>query len=190
MGKSRSGKSYWTKGYLRAIPKGRTVIVWDPQGEYGGPGARDMPAGWGKIFPGVLELARWARESPGDVAGARIVVQSPRKSDFPLLCRAVYNAGNCTFVVDEASLVCRASQPKDQVADLLYLVAVSRHRGVDLVFISQRPSHLAPDIRDAQTRTLLFHMTGEASLGWVRNEISKEAAEALRNLPQGAYLEA
>lgn len=185
LGESRSGKSWWAKGHLAQLPASRTVIVWDPQGEYAGPRS-DRPLPGARIFGTTADLIGWLRQA-GPQTGGRWVVQSPRKEDFPLLCRLVYTAGRCTFAVDEASLVGRASQA---CAELLYLVATSRHRHVDLIFISQRPAHLAPDIRDAKTRTLLFRMRGAASLAWVRNEISPEVAERLKGLPQGACVEA
>lgn len=187
LGASFSGKSWWAKRQVDRLPRTELVLVWDPTREWAGPDA-DAGIRGALVFPGMAELAVWARDHNPVREGKRLVVQSgrTRPRDFPLFCRFAYALGSCWCVIDEAHAWARAdSIPRE----LVYLSQVSRHRRVNLVTIAQRPTGLAPDIRDNKGRTILFRMPGEASLAWVRNEFGKTAEESVRKLPPRCYVE-
>jgi len=184
LGASESGKSYWSKRQVDNLGD-ELVLVWDPQHEWAGQDATDGIKG-AHTFPGMAELCRWIQQNNPRERGARLVVQSARTADFAAFCKLAYTAQNCWAVVDEAHAWMRANELPEEAR---YLVQVSRHRRVSLLLVAQRPTGLAPDVRDNKARVVLFHMPGQASLAWVRGEFGKEAEESVRKLPPRCYLD-
>lgn len=154
--------------------------------EWAGPRA-DHGIARARVFGSMAQMLATMRESQGHAPTfERFVVQSDGAREFALFCRFAYTAGNLTAVIDEAHLWCRHGYAPEE---LLSLNRLSRHRGVDLVLIAQRPHGLAVDLRDQRSRLHLFPLTGEASLQWVRNECGAEAEKRLRSLPARGFLD-
>jgi hypothetical protein len=106
--------------------------------------------------------------------------------DFEDLCRLAGRGGDCTLVIDEAHSWCAQGRCPTY---LLHLLRLSRHWRVNLLFIAQRPHTLAVDLREQASRVVLFHMSGQGALDWVRAELSPELPERVAALKPREWIE-
>lgn len=177
LGDTRQGKSYWTKRQLDALPPTKPLIVWDPNAEYAGPRQRDGLKGC-SAFQG-FEAARAALAK---AVLPRIAVQCGLDADdeFRALCKLVFAAGHCTFVVDEAHDVCAQGRiPRE----FLHIVRKTTHRQIDLWVIAHRPYVVSPDCRNQMTqRTVLFHLADADSWRWADRERAAGLSELVKRL--------
>ena len=98
--------------------------------------------------------------------------------------QAAHRSRGAMLIVDEAGEVIGRSN-----YELFWLATRARHLGATSVFITHRPSQLAPVIRDNCQELILF--ASPASTGkLLSEEFNSPALENCTNLPRGHYIRA
>jgi len=126
--------------------------------------------------------------------GRRVLVYDVMLTDWPEGCevfdddhdfsQAAHRSRNALLIVDEAGEVIGRSN-----YELFWLATRSRHIGASTVFITHRPSQLAPVIRDNCQVLILF--SSPASTGkLLAEEFNEPTLEACTRLRVGQYLKA
>ena len=146
------------------------------------------PSGSGKTT-----FARKLAEAALD-KGRRVLVYDVMLTDWPEGCevfdddhefsQAAHRSRGALLIVDEAGEVIGRSN-----YELFWLATRSRHIGASTVFITHRPSQLAPVIRDNCQVLILF--SSPASTGkLLAEEFNEPALEACTRLGVGKYIKA
>lgn len=128
IGSTGSGKGVSVREHLKATKPDR-LVVWDPLHEYGG---------FGRTVTTIPELCQALKApkfavcfNPGPDDGKR------HAKLFDLVCRAVFSAGRCTFLVEELSGVTSASWAPQAWRNI---TKRGRHQGLRVIGCSQRPA--------------------------------------------------
>ncbi len=133
MGASGSGKSCTVKGLLETSQPGR-LLVWDPMDEYG-------PYCTSRV-PNMRALVALVRDASKNGVGfrARYVPDGDSRANaekFSVFCAVAFAAGNCTLVVEELQSV---TSPSWAPAEWSNCTLRGRHRGLEVIGVSQRPA--------------------------------------------------
>ena len=126
--------------------------------------------------------------------GRRVLVYDVMLTDWPEGCevfddehdfsQAAHRSRNALLIVDEAGEVIGRSN-----YELFWLATRSRHLGASTVFITHRPSQLAPVIRDnCQVLILFASPTSTGKL--LAEEFNQPNLEACTALKVGQYIKA
>ena len=126
--------------------------------------------------------------------GRRVLVYDVMLTDWPEGCeifddehdfsQAAHRSRNALLIVDEAGEVIGRSN-----YELFWLATRSRHLGASTVFITHRPSQLAPVIRDnCQVLILFASPTSTGKL--LAEEFNQPNLEACTTLKVGQYIKA
>jgi len=142
---------------------------------------------------GKTTFARKLAQSALD-KGRRVLVYDVMLTDWPEGCevfddehdfsQAAHRSRNALLIVDEAGEVIGRSN-----YELFWLATRSRHLGASTVFITHRPSQLAPVIRDNCQILILF--ASPSSTGkMLAEEFNAPALENCTMLRVGQYIKA
>jgi hypothetical protein len=128
-GATGSGKGVSIREHLRK-EKPKRLVIWDPLSEYAefAKPARTLADCITAMGAGSFKVAF---TPGGDVKGYA--------DKFALLCRAVFAAGNCTFLVEELADVTSASYAP---LEWRRCTTQGRHRGLKIIAASQRPAQV------------------------------------------------
>lgn len=185
-GRRGAGKSTCVKRLIRDC---RRLVVWDPMGEYGrerGIAAtssvaatlRQMQAGWARGFRVAyvpsgdfvaslhrLSVALWGAQAPYDAG------RDPRK---------------IMLVVEEMNLGFPHSLPAGKDG-FLRLILQGRHRGIEIIGVTQRPALVSPNFRSNTAETYCFALADHVDLETLKKQVGKRALE-LQRLENHRYL--
>lgn len=129
IGATGSGKGVSIREHLRQASPQR-LIVWDPLYEYAG-FAKPVQSLGQAIAAMKAPTFKVAFIPGGDVTGF--------EAKFAMLCRAVFAAGDCTFLVEELADVTSASRAP---LEWRRVTTQGRHRGLRVIAASQRPAQV------------------------------------------------
>jgi len=171
--RSGSGKSYLMAlllSFLHRLKPEKLILIIDPQYEHELPGYYEYeltPSNYReklKRLPTVL--LRYKRV----ILHFDEMNLTDIKKLADVISHIVYRLGNTIFVMDEAHLVVSKNQP----AEYAVLNAVmGRKRGIDTIYISQRPQQLATVIRSQTNFKLIGPMDDETDIKMVGSYLGK-----------------
>jgi hypothetical protein len=145
IGSTGSGKGVSVREHLKASKPDR-LVVWDPLHEYGG---------FGRTVTTIAELANAMKApkfalcfNPGPDVDAYA-------KKFDLVCRAVFAAGRCTFLVEELSQVTKASWAPQSWRNV---TKRGRHQGLRVIGCTQRPADTDKDFFGGLTYCRVFQL--------------------------------
>lgn len=190
-GRRGSGKTTKARALMRGYSR---VIVFDAVGEF----ARE--AG----FTSALERrdlwaavkTRWRKGwkiayqpgGSGDFAG-----ELHRLSDQLWRVMAGYESGayphKVLLVVEEANLAFPSERLPADKRGFLRLVLQGRHRGIEIMAITQRPALIHPDFRGNVSETFCFALEDENDKRVIERKIGRDGGQVLRSLPNHSYLQ-
>ncbi|WP_375595856.1 zonular occludens toxin domain-containing protein [Algihabitans albus] len=187
-GRRGSGKSTFVKAqYLDA----RRLVVFDPMGEYG----REVR---GVIsFDGVAPLLRYA--APRWHRGFKLAYAPDgnylealhRLSEALWRAQAPYDTGEdrqkLTLIVEEANLAFPSQQLRLGQDGFRRLVLQGRHRGIEIVAVTQRPARVHPDLRGNCARVICFALADHIDVREIGQMIGSDAARAVREQEDHHY---
>jgi len=102
------------------------------------------------------------------------------EDQFTAFCKAVFAVGRCMVVIDEMNMVTTAtSTPKA----LLNLTSRSRHRGIKMIGMSQRPAETGKSFISNATEIYAGNLAEPADLQPLRVRAGAEFVEGLPQLP-------
>ena len=182
-GRRGTGKSTLVKSILRDRSR---VVVFDPTGEYARlrgyaaaatiAAVRDhMKQGWKRGFR-IAYVPRW--DHIGELHDL---------TEFVWAAQAPYDDGRdhrqVTLVVEEANLAMPASQlPRDK-GGIVRAILQGRHRGIEIIGVTQRPALVHPNFRGNAAETWLFALEDYNDIGTVRRWLGDGVADQLKGLP-------
>ncbi|MDZ4102041.1 MAG: hypothetical protein U1E12_10240 [Hydrogenophaga sp.] len=143
IGATGSGKGVSIREYLQETKPAR-FVAWDPLQEFGG---------YGRTVRTIPELCKVLKAKRFAVAFDPGEDQSTHAAKFDLVCRAVFEAGDLAFHVEELNGVTRASwapQPWRRVTKQ------GRHKGLRLSAGTQRPADCDKDFFSGLTYCRVF----------------------------------
>lgn len=143
IGATGSGKGVSVREYLDAT-KPLRFVAWDPLREY---------TGYGRRVTTIKELCEAIKSPRFAVAFDPGPDPDTHAKKFDLLCRAVFSAGNLTFLVEELNGVTRASWAPPSWRRV---TKQGRHRGLKLVAATQRPADCDKDFFSGLTYARVF----------------------------------
>jgi len=144
------GKSRWTRQFLRTLTKPR-VLIMDTMIEHDG-----------ILFDDMGELIEHIERYP------TFRVRTQSVPDFELLCKIAYAAGLCWFAIEETQRILPSSRMELPPA-FLDIIYRGRHRRVNLLMVSQRPSTVHIAARAMWNRIISFRQTEPADVSWLTN---------------------
>jgi hypothetical protein len=182
-GRRGSGKTTLVQRLLVGCDR---VVVFDPLGQY----AREFR--WsGAVSLGALHLqvrAGWERgfrialTPSGDFAA-----ELHRLSVYLWAVQEPYDLGRdhrkLTLVVEEANLSMPVARLPGDMQGFLRLVLQGRHRGIEIIGVTQRPALVSADFRGNVAETCVFGLGFEDDCRLFRRH-----AEAVAALPAHSYL--
>lgn len=143
-GQRGSGKSYWVKDHLRGLTR---YLLYDTMGEYG-------PAA-GPCFVEIDELIDYLVPYENGGGFFEAVFAPIEDSDFETFCEVGLALGNVCVIIEEV----------DQFATPYYtplafqkMIKRGRHRGVNVLGVSQRPASVSRLLTSQTTRFIVFRM--------------------------------
>jgi hypothetical protein len=96
----------------------------------------------------------------------KVAVTPLGPDSFDLLCRLVWSAGPCLFVVDEIGALCPHRPPES----LAQLIQMAGHRSIDLMFATTRPQWCSRSVTAGATEWYVFNVTGSRDVQYLENE--------------------
>jgi len=160
-GQSGSGKTQWTRRYLRSKPR---IIIYDPMGEYDGPEFTNIERLLDYVVEKPTFRARW-----GD----------PER--FPDLCKIAYIVGNLTLVIEEAQRIIPPQEKlPEEFTDIIYR---GRHKKVSVVTISQRAATTSIAVRSQWSRLISFRQSEPDDIRWLSKATGRKM-DAAQSLPR------
>lgn len=165
-GKTGFGKTVLNKYIL--IKKFPRVLIIDPNDEYKG-----------LEFNSLNELIEYVEKH--QVYKIKIF----RLDWFEQICEIVLELGNVTLLVDEAQRVLPVREKMPEVFQ--EIVFQGRHKNINLILTSQRPSKVNIDIRSQFSKMFLFNQTEKKDIDWIE-DVSFDVPE-ISNLSKFEYYE-
>ena len=108
-------------------------------------------------------------------------------ADFPIICELVFDHGDMTFCVEEIDTFL-SRNPEGLDAAFLNIVQRGRHRGIELIGITQRPFAVPPILRSQCKRLITFRQFEDRDITWLSGILGDRALE-VPDLKQFEYLE-
>src|SRR5882672_2183136 len=166
-GMTGMGKTRWTRAFLRSQER---VLVMDTQVEHDGILFNDL----GDMIEHIMKYRTFR-------------VRTEFVDDFPLLCSIAFAAGKCWLVIEETQRILPASrmEPPAAFLDVIYR---GRHKQVNVLMVSQRPSTVHISARSQWSRIVTFRQTEPADVDWITNVSGFQAINPL-TLPPSTYYE-
>jgi len=174
-GKTGSGKTLFSRGFVRG--KRRVIVVerWTDKNEYD---ARRLPE--------LLDIVRFFKTKPA----AFRVSYSPRNSEeLETLLNIAWVICDVTVVVEEADTYFeKGGRPGRMFQEV---VARGRHKEISLVLVSQNPSRMPKDARREADRLVTCLLVDRADREWCCDfpGASPEVDGQIKNLRPLEYLE-
>lgn len=170
------GKSYAIKRQLDKMRRHAALLVWDPNGEYTGPGGIDSIR-YARQFTSLETFLREQASQAGHV-GRSVIVARPDR--FAAFCRFAHYSGGLTVVIDELHKFVDKRDDLDALRDLLY---TSRHRRINVLAAAWRPTEIPIWIRHAADEIRAFQTSEPADLVWYAQKCGDAFAKRLPSLP-------
>lgn len=164
-GMTGMGKTRWTRAFLKQQSR---VLVMDTQVEHDGILFGDM----GDMIEHVMRYRTFR-------------ARTEFVDDFSLLCSVAYAAGRCWLVIEETQRILPSSrmEPPASFLDVIYR---GRHKQVNVLMVSQRPSTVHIAARSQWSRIITFRQTEPADVDWITNVSGFQTINPL-TLPQSHY---
>lgn len=164
------------------LAKKKPVFVFDLMNEYGGGGAKDVPAAWNHYMSFEDFLTKNRNRVPA--RGVHVIAW---KKDTDIiqgihLFRSLEKPVALVFEEMHA-LFRKPSLKKDIEVPLDELTFYGRHYGVDVVLITQRPKSLPTDVRSQIPFCISFRQTLSSDLDSL-SEISEQAGKVVIDLQE------
>jgi len=115
----------------------------------------------------------------------RIVYQptSPRIDDFDEVCHIIYDLGNITFVIDEASSYCAIGKVPYHCSELFRL---GSGRGIGVISLTQRPRKVDNELLSESTIIVSFRLMLDTDRAKIAETCGKIVNPALPEDPEDA----
>lgn len=168
-GRKGSGKTTFAAAMARSLYlDGHRVIILDPMNGFDLPGSPRVSA--------VADL-------PTDrIVGRSFLAMPGTDGRLPAaVFLYAYTCGNLTLVVDEVDLYLPHGGPDD---NLLNIIRYGRHRGLNLIAISQRPANVVRDLTAQSDYIVMFQTSEPRDLDYLAGRIGKDNADKVAALPQ------
>lgn len=143
IGSTGSGKGVSVREHLKDTRPDR-FVAWDPLDEYGG---------FGRRVTSLAELCQALKAPRFAVAFDPGPDPDTHAAKFDVLCRAVFAAGRCTFMVEELNGVTRASWAPPSWRRI---TKQGRHQGLRVIAATQRPADCDKDFFSGLTYCRVF----------------------------------
>lgn len=145
------GKSSYVEHVISSLGR---VVVYDIRGEYNLPCVSGNPSA---LFLALQRL---------DNLNFRIAFRPDdfSKGKFASVCKLISNFRGLTFVVEEFSNFSTASWSPPEFGRL---VTQSRHYGLKVIVVSQRPQDCDMKVRDCSTEMVCFYLHNQKSLDYI-----------------------
>lgn len=143
IGATGSGKGVSIREHLQESKPAR-FVAWDPLQEY---------SGFGRVVRSLPELCKALKAQRFAVSFDPGPDADSYAAKFDLLCRAVFAAGNCTFMVEELNGVTRASWAPPSWRRI---TKQGRHQGLRVIAATQRPADSDKDFFSGLTYCRVF----------------------------------
>jgi hypothetical protein len=187
-GRRGSGKSTLVKGLIRHC---RRLVVFDPMGEYarlpgfrGAATVREIQAGLARAWDRGFRLAL-VPERNHEMALHAL-------SDLLWKVQVQYDAGRddrkITLVVEEMNLGFPNRPTRPGRDAFQRLILQGRHRGIEIIGVTQRPALVSPNFRSNTAESYFFALEDEADINIVMRKIGRARAAEYRALPNHTYL--
>lgn len=107
------------------------------------------------------------------------------QSDFAEICKAVWESGNLTFVVEELPML---SAPQWAPPRFDRIVRLGRHRAINVVYTGQRASECPRRVTAATDVFILFHTSEPADLERIAERCGPEIAQLVSTLGDHEFI--
>lgn len=176
-----TGKSHKMLECLREFPR---AVLFDPQGRYlkPEPAIGKLLAGFDNVEARELESYLRARLDAPEFS-CIVYAETETEKWFEAVCRLVRGAGEITFAIDEARLVCHQS-----CGEQARLIFNWRGDRVRVLANTQRPAHLHTDLRAAATHWFVFQTSSGRDLESMVAEGVPVYDAGVENLPRRGFL--
>jgi len=176
-GRRGSGKSYMVKKMMRGYPR---IIAFDPVAEYG------KLRGW-KTAHSLEELhkliiANWKK-------GFKISFPVAIHHQQALHDLSVYvwelqegARQKIMIVAEELDKGFPSKQMKDSLYGFGQLIMQGRHRGVEIIGVTQRPKKVNADIRSNLEAAYFFRVRDEVDIKFIRDIVGRELIEKYQSM--------
>lgn len=149
IGATGSGKGVSIREHLKESKPTR-FVAWDPLQEY---------SGFGRVVRTIPEVCQALKAKRFAVSFDPGPDPDTYAAKFDLLCRAVFAAGNCTFMVEELNGVTRASWAPPSWRRI---TKQGRHQGLRVIAATQRPADCDKDFFSGLTYCRVFTLRFKA----------------------------
>ena len=166
IGASGSGKGVSINERLRELAP-RRLILFDPRDEYGR---------WAPAVSDPMAVVRALRKAGDGPVRLRYVPDGrfPLDGAFAVICRAVFQAGNLTFVAEELSNV---TKPSYAPPAWRILSSQGRHKGLHILGAAQRPTMIDKDFLGNCTRVRVFMLGYDNDMKAMAKEVRAPVEE-------------
>lgn len=176
IGATGSGKSLWVRRTYLAKSIAR-LAVWDFKREYS-----DLVAA---STSSSRDLVGQVRERSFTIAFTPAMEEKKRDAQFDVFCRACYQAGKMTMLVEELAFVTR---PGYAPSAWRMMTLTGRHEGMTIIGTSQRPASIDKDFLSSCTLIHCGRLPLEADARAVATVLGIDWRE-LVTLPDLHYIE-
>lgn len=169
IGKTGSGKSYWTK---KVIPQFKRVLLYDPKHEH----KKDFPNA--KVTSRLGKVQRWIKEDKFFIIYQPFDI-SPEQ--FNELCKSVFKRGNMVLILDEVENL------GDFVSWHEKIIRMGRTRGVGIWHLIQRPCYIPSNyILSESEHFIMFKISLKSDRKKIEGFVGDQAEE-LRTIKEYHY---
>ena len=177
IGRKGSGKSRRFRSLIRTCPR---LILFDPLSEHT----------WCPNATRTVErlhdfLFKHAADGRKSWAGRYIPQGEPRR-DFEPFGAMVYERGHVTLGVEEVGLI---SAPNSLPANFDRIVRLGRHKGINLVWTSQRIAEVSKRLTSATDRFFIFRHTEPRDLDALEDRCGTGVADRVAKLGLHDFIE-
>ena len=141
-GQRGSGKTYWVKDHLKGLTR---YLLYDTMGEYES----------GPHFEEIEELIDFLVPYENGGGFFEVVFDPIEHSDFETFCEVALALGNVYVVIEEID---QFATPYQTPIALQKMIKYGRHRGVNVLGVSRRPSEVSRLFTSQTTRFIIFRM--------------------------------
>lgn len=170
--------------YLHKLLPEKRIIIIDPQYEHNLPGYFEYELNPRNYRERLKKLPAVLNQYNRLIIHFDEMSLEDMKKLADVIHHVVYKLGNTIVVMDEAHLIVDKRNPSQYA---VINAVMGRKRGIDTIYISQRPQQLAPVIRSQTNFKIIGTMDDETDIRAVSAYIGKYA-KALEKLPERYFL--
>lgn len=163
------------------------LILWDPMQEYD-PGAMKGGRPIGVTIRSYTVALRYIGHADRPLDRFRVIYRpeydEPSHKYLEHMARIAYAAGDCTFVLDEASMAVSAWKISPALARI---VEQGRHRNVSLILATRRPADIPKKVTSQADTVFIGAMHEAADLKYFRDCFGPRALAA-REVPAFGFV--